>query len=110
MTAGQEESAGGPAKQSAGDPALLPDIVDVTVADHVRIRWLLAIADAALEPAAAAGDVRRRSWDVLVAFIGPRLEAAEEICYLPLSRVSPGSATVARQTRQADSDIRDPQD
>jgi hypothetical protein len=83
----------------------MADVVDLIVADHVRIREMFAGLDRLLADPDPAGTLLSPfpAWEALAALMGSHLAAEEEICRL----VVPGRSPAAGQAAAAAFDIRE---
>lgn len=96
-----------PASAAPGEP-LAPDIVELILGEHIRIRKLIADLDSALlddGPAFTASE-SALAWAALARFLEFHVDAAEEISYRALAKTVPGAATAIVQAAAADADIR----
>lgn len=87
----------------------MSDIVELILAEHARICWLVEELDKALtEPGRRSpGPDPLRTWAALADVLESHIDAAGEICYGALTTAEPGAAPAIGQASDADADIRE---
>ena len=85
-----------------------PDIMELILAEHVRIRKLIDGLDSALLDAGPAGpgSDSALAWASLARFLRLHVDAAEEIAYQELAGAGPDAAVAVVQASETDADIR----
>lgn len=85
-----------------------PDITELILGEHVRIRKLIEELDRALltDSPAGPGSEPALAWAVLARFLSFHVDAAREISYRALARAVPDAAVAVTHASEADADIR----
>ena len=92
---------------ASGEPSA-PDIMELVLAEHIRIGQLIAELDRALEDGdpAVPGSGPALAWAALARFLEFHLDAAGEITYRALAGGAPGATMAIARAAQADADVR----
>lgn len=112
---GAGEAAGRPGQAASRRPSpapqeglLTPDIAELILGEHVRIRKLVGELDSALLDAdpVVPGSKPVLAWAALARFLRFHVDAAHEIAYRALAKAVPDAAMAIVQASEADADIR----
>jgi hypothetical protein len=87
---------------------LTPDIAELILGEHARIRKLVGELDSALLDAGPAvpGSEPVLAWAALARFLRFHVDAAHEIAYRALTQAVPNAAMAIVQASEADADVR----
>ena len=93
----------------AGRRPPVPDIVELILAEHVRISKLIENLDSALADAgpASRGCGSYPAWATLAGFLRFHVDAAGEIAYQALASCGPDAALAIRNASEVDAEIRE---
>lgn len=97
----------GPARTVSVSSALPPDIIELIMADHRRIRRFTEVLDDAARWSGDPGWMLAHAWQRLAGLLEAHTRAEEEICYLPMFGCHPNVAERRREAIADHDDIRE---
>lgn len=97
----------GPSPTVSMSSALPPDIIDLIMADHRRIRRLREVLDDAARWSGDSEWMLAHAWQRLAGLLEAHIRAEEEICYLPMFGCQPHATERRREAIADHDDIRE---